>query len=252
MATALNQESSAIENHILRCLPPSEYERIYPHLQHVELSHSEVLYEADQTIHSVYFPSFAIVSLIAQDTTGQSVEVGVVGFEGVVGVSTAFSVEKSPFRIVVQFPSSAVRMSVRAFRDEFTRSGVLHDLVLRYAHSLLLHTSHLALCNRLHSLSERLAKWLLMSYDRCKCLELPFTHEFIALMLGVRRAGVTEAAIILQTEGYIKYRRGQITILDKEGLEEHTCECYPILKADFDSLVSSSGPKVMAIAQPPF
>ena len=242
MASTPSQQAPSIENHILRSLPPANYERIYPHLQPVELSHSEVLYEADQIIHSVYFPNFAIVSLIAQDATGQSVEVGVVGFEGIVGVSTAFGGEKSPFRIVVQLPSSGVRMSVRAFRDEFSRGGVLHDLVLRYGQSLLLHASHLALCNRLHPLSERLAKWLLISYDRCKCLELPFTHEFLALMLGVRRAGVTEAAIILQTEGYIKYRRGQITIIDKEGLEEHTCECYPVLKADFDALVSSALP----------
>ncbi len=241
MSNAPNPQPASIENHILRSLSPSDYERISPHLQQVELNHSEVLYQSDQIIQSVYFPNFAIVSLIAQDASGQSVEVGVVGFEGVVGVSTVLAVDKSPYQVVVQLPNNGLRMNVRAFREEFKRAGIFQDLVLRYAHSLLQHTSQLAVCNRLHSLSERLAKWLLMSYDRCKCVDLPFTHEFLSLMLGVRRAGVTEAAIILQTEGYIKYRRGQITILDKEGLEEHACECYSVLKKEFHSLVTNNG-----------
>jgi CRP-like cAMP-binding protein len=240
MPAALDHQSIPIENYILRSLPAADYERISPHLQPVQLSHSEVLYEPDQTIQSVYFPNLGIVSLVAQDAKGQSVEVGIVGFEGLVGLSTALNVDKSSFHVVVQLPNSGFRMNVRAFQDEFKRGGALHDLVLRYTHSLLLHTSQLAVCNRLHSLSERLARWLLMSYDRCKCTDLPFTHEFLALMLGVRRAGVTEAAIILQAEGYIRYTRGQITILDKEGLEEHTCECYPLLRQDFNSLVGES------------
>ena len=241
MSNALNYQSMPIENHILRSLPPSDYERISPHLQPVQLSQSELLCNADQTIESVYFPNLAIVSLVAQDTHGQSVEVGIVGFEGVVGVSTALTVKRSPFEMVVQLAADGFRMHERAFQDELKRGGVFQNLVLRYAHSLLLHTSQLAVCNRLHSLSERLARWLLMSYDRCKCPDLPFTHEFLSLMLGVRRAGVTEAAIILQTEGYIKYRRGQITVLDREGLQEHTCECYPVLKREFDSLVGQQG-----------
>jgi len=238
MANALSPQSASIQNHILRKLPPSDYERISPHLQLVQLPHNEVLQQPEETIEAVYFPNLAIVSLIAQDASGQSVEVGIVGFEGVVGVSAALNVDKSPFQLLVQFPNSALRMNVRAFQEEFKRAGVLHDSVLRYAQSLLLHTSQLALCNRLHSLSERLARWLLMSYDRCKCVDLPFTHEFLSLMLGVRRAGVTEAAIILQTEGYIKYRRGHITIIDDAGLEDYACECYPVLKREFYSLVS--------------
>src|SRR5215213_11272920 len=237
MPSGFNHQSVPIENHILRSFPPSDFERISPHLQPVQLNHSEVLNEVDEVIQSVYFPNLAIVSLIAQDATGQSVEVGVVGFEGVVGLSSAFGVDKSPYQVMVQLPNSGFRLSVRAFREEFKRAGALHDLVLRYTHSLLMHTSQVAACNRLHSLSERLARWLLMSYDRCKCPDLPFTHEFLSLMLGVRRAGVTEAAIVLQTEGYIKYRRGHITIIDKEGLEVHTCDCYAVLKKDFYSVV---------------
>jgi len=248
MPNRFNHQSVPIENHILRSLPPSDFERISPHLQPVQLNHSEVLNEVDEVIQSVYFPNLAIVSLIAQDTTGQSVEVGVVGFEGIVGLSSAFGVDKSPYYVLVQLPNSGSRMSVRAFREEFKRAGALHDLALRYAQSLLQHTAQLALCNRLHSLSERLARWLLMSYDRCQCLDLPFTHEFLALMLGVRRAGVTEAAIILQAEGYIRYRRGEITILDNEGLKEHTCECYPLLRKEFYSLVGESATNVKSLA----
>lgn len=242
MVNAISQPSAPIENHILRNLPPPDYERISSHLEPVQFTHGEVLYETDEPIESVYFPNFAIASLIAEDASGQSVEVGMVGFEGVVGVSAALVPHESPFRVLVQFPNSALRMNVRAFRDEFKLAGALHDSVLRYTHSLLRHTSQLAVCNRLHSLSERLARWLLMSYDRCKCVELPFTHEFLALMLGVRRAGVTEAAIILQAEGYIRYRRGQITILDKQGLEGYACECYPILKKDFFFTLNEASP----------
>lgn len=240
MTNGLNQHSIPTDNHILRSLPPADYERILPHLKPLQFFHSEVLFESDQTIESVYFPNFGIMSLVAQDTQGQSVEVGIVGFEGVVGVSAALGVDKSPYQIVVQLPNSGFRMNVREFQDEFKRGGALQDLVLRYTHGLLLHTSQVAVCNRLHSLSERLARWLLMSSDRCKCVELPFTHEFLSLMLGVRRAGVTEAAIILQTEGYITYRRGHITIIDKQGLEEHSCECYPVLKKEFALVVGAA------------
>jgi CRP-like cAMP-binding protein len=129
-------------------------------------------------------------------------------------------------------------MRVRALREEFKRGGALHDLLLRYTQGLLLQTSQVAACNRLHSISERLARWLLMSYDRCACEDLPFTQEFLALMLGVRRAGVTEAALILQAEGCITYRRGHIKLTDKEGLEEHACDCYEVVKAEFDLLTA--------------
>jgi CRP-like cAMP-binding protein len=127
---------------------------------------------------------------------------------------------------------------VGVLRQEFKRAGELHDRLLRYTQGLLLQTSQVAACNRLHSVSERLARWLLMSYDRCVCEDLPFTQEFLSLMLGVRRAGVTEAALILQTEELIRYKRGHITILDRPGLEEHSCDCYEVVKAEFDLLVA--------------
>lgn len=240
MTKPSNHQPIPIKNNILRNLPAADYERISPHVQPVELNHSQMLHKPDEVIESVYFPNLAIMSLVAQDAAGQSVEVGMVGFEGVVGLSAALGVDKSPFEVVVQLPDSGFRMTARAFRDEFKRAGALHDLVLRYTHSLILHTSQVAVCNRLHSLSERLARWLLMSHDRCKCVDLPFTHEFLSLMLGVRRAGVTEAAIILQTEGCIKYRRGHITIIDKEALEVHACECYPVLRDEFYLVVGET------------
>ncbi|HJU55641.1 MAG TPA: Crp/Fnr family transcriptional regulator [Pyrinomonadaceae bacterium] len=224
------------ENYILANLPREDYERIRPHLEPVELCHGHVLHESGEVMVYVYFPHNAMISLVTHTAAGESVEVGIVGFEGMAGISSILGVDNSPHEALVQIPDGGMRMRVRALREEFKRGGALHDMLLRYTQGLLLQTSQVAACNRLHSLSERLARWLLMSYDRCACEDLPFTQEFLSLMLGVRRAGVTEAAMILQTEGYISYRRGHIRIIDKEGLEQYTCDCYEIVKAEFDRL----------------
>jgi CRP-like cAMP-binding protein len=226
------------ENHILSRLPPEDYERFRPHLEPVELRHSQILHRAGEPIDHIYFPHRAMVSLISRTAAGESVEVGVVGFEGVAGVSAVLGVGLSPHEAMVQYPDGGSRVKVGALREEFKRGGALHDLLLRYTQGLLLHTSQVAACNRLHQLSERLARWILMSQDRCRCEDLPFTHEFLALMLGVRRAGVTEAAIILQAEGCINYRRGHIKVVDREGLEQYSCECYPVVRAEFDLLTA--------------
>jgi CRP-like cAMP-binding protein len=146
--------------------------------------------------------------------------------------------EKSPHECIVQIPDGAVQCRADVIRDEFRRGGALQDLLLRYTQSLLVLTAQVAACNRAHLVGERLARWLLMSYDRCVCVELPLTHEFLSMMLGVRRAGVTEAAIILQAEGLINYNRGHVTITDKPGLEEFACECYGIIRAEFDLLTA--------------
>jgi CRP-like cAMP-binding protein len=140
--------------------------------------------------------------------------------------------------MLVQIPGHAMRLTVPVLLGEFKRAGALHDLLLRYTQGLLLQTSQVAVCNAKHLVSERLARWLLMSQDRCVCEDLPFTHEFLSLMLGVRRAGVTEAALILQAEELIRYKRGQIKIIDRQGLEEHACDCYQIVKEEFDLLIS--------------
>jgi CRP-like cAMP-binding protein len=225
------------ENHILASLSPEDYERLAPHLEQVELPHGKVIQEAGGLIKHVYFPQRSMVSLISHTLEGQSVEVGIVGYEGVAGISAALGVDKSPYEMLVQINDGAMRLPVPVLREEFKRAGVFHDLLLRYTQGLLLQTSQVAACNGLHSVSERLARWLLMSYDRCVCEDLPFTHEFLALMLGVRRAGVTSAALILQTEEGIRYQRGHIQITNRQALEEHTCDCYAIVKAEFDLLV---------------
>jgi CRP-like cAMP-binding protein len=219
-------------------LPQEDYQRLAPHLEPVELAHSQVLHQPDELIDYVYFPHNSMVSLISHTAAGESVEVGIVGFEGMAGISSVLGVDRSPHEAMVQIPNQGMRVGVQVLRAEFNRGGALHDMLLRYTQCLLLQTSQIAACNRLHSISERLARWLLMSHDRCICEDLPFTQEFLSLMLGVRRAGVTEAAIVLQTEGYIYYRRGHIKILDRAGLEEFTCDCYPIVKAEFDRITS--------------
>jgi CRP-like cAMP-binding protein len=226
------------ENKILSRLPPEDYERLRPHLEPVELRHGQVLHEAGGMMEYVYFPQNAMTSLISHTAAGESVEVGVVGFEGIAGISAVLGVDRSPHEAMVQVPDGGTRLPVRVLREEFKRGGELHDRLLRFTQGLLLQTSQVAACNRLHSLSERLARWLLMSYDRCACEDLPFTQDFLSLMLGVRRAGVTEAALILQTEGYIHYRRGHIQITDREGLAQYTCDCYTIVRAEFDLLIS--------------
>ena len=229
-----NEPRKSGVNYILSRLSPEDYERLHTHLEPVELHHSQILQRAGELIEYCYFPQNSMISLISHTTDGESVEVGVVGYEGMAGISAILGVDKSPHEALVQYPDGGRRMRVGALREEFKRAGALHDLLLRYTQGLLLQTSQVAACNRLHSISERLARWLLMSDDRCRCRDLPFTQEFLALMLGVRRAGVTEAALILQTEGYIHYTRGHIQIADRQGLEEYSCDCYDIIKAEFD------------------
>ena len=226
------------DNRLLAALPPEDYERIAPHLEPVELVNGQVLYHSGQPVDHLYFPTDSMVSLVAQMAGGAEVEVGVTGFEGVIGLPALLGTEKSSHLNLVQMPGGAVRARVSALREEFRRGGAFQGLTLRYAQAAMVMAAQAAACNALHTLSERLAKWLLMSHDRRRGDELPLTQEFLSMMLGVRRAGVTEAAMALQTEELIKYRRGRITVLDREGLEGFACECYPVLKAEFDRLPS--------------
>jgi CRP-like cAMP-binding protein len=228
-----------LKNRILSGLPPSELDRLLPRLTPVELHLSQVLHTPREVMKFVYFPDGSMVSLVSVTTSGDSVEVGVVGFEGMAGISAVLRVDESPYEALVQYPNGAMRMTVEDLREEFNLGGALSGRLLRYVQGLLLQTSQVAACNRLHTISERLARWLLMSYDRCQCEDLPFTHEFLSLMLGTRRPSVTEAAIILQAEGAINYRRGHIKILDIPGLKDHACECYPIIKNEFDLLIAA-------------
>jgi CRP-like cAMP-binding protein len=179
------------ENRILNALSGEEYKRLAPHLEFIQTNHGQTLYHTAQTIDYVYFPDRAMISLVSQMTNGGSVEVGVVGFEGMVGLPFVLGVEKSPHETMVQIQDGAARMPAHLLREEFKRGGMLQDLLLRYTQALLSMTAQVAACNRAHSLEERLARWLLMSHDRCLCDDLPLTHDFLSMMLGVRRAGVT-------------------------------------------------------------
>jgi CRP-like cAMP-binding protein len=227
-------------NYILSSLPPEDYQRLAPHLETLEVPRGEVLFQAEQRIDYCYFPLNSMVSLISRTADGESVEVGIVGYEGFAGVSLLLGVDESPFEQMVQIPDGAVRVRAEVLREEFGRGGAFQALALRYAHSLLLQTSQVAACNRLHTLSERLARWLLMSEDRARRPELPLTQEFLSLMLGVRRPGVTEAAIVLQAQGLIDYTRGRVTVRDRAGLEESACDCYRIVKEEFDRVTAAA------------
>jgi CRP-like cAMP-binding protein len=226
------------QNHILAALPHEDYQRLAPHLERIDGVRGETLYGAGGRMDYAYFPIGAMVSLISEMPDGASVEVGVVGFEGMIGLPLVLGVDLSPHTTMVQVPDGLLRLRADFLKEEFKRGGALHDLLLRYAQGLMLHISQIAACNRVHHVEERLARWLLMSRDRCVCDDLPLTQEFLALMLGVRRAGVTEAALTLQTDGYIHYARGHIKITDSQGLEDAACGCYEIMKQEFDRLIA--------------
>lgn len=238
---SLNQNARPpTENRILNALSQEEYERLAPHLEFIDVNHGQILYQTDQTIDYVYFPDKAMISLVSQMSDGGSVEVGVVGFEGMVGLPFVLGVYKSPHETMVQIHDGVARMPAHLLREEFRRGGVLQSVLLRYAQSLLLLTAQVAACNRAHLVEERLARWLLMCQDRCVCKDMPLTHELLSMMLGVRRAGVTTAALALQAEGLIHYSRGHIQITNRKGLEEYACECYAKIKAEFDRVTSGT------------
>ncbi len=202
----------------------------------MDLPLGKVLYEPGDTLNHVYFPTTAIVSLLYVMENGASAEIGVVGFEGIVGISIFMGGESTPSRAVVQSAGKGYRIAARTLRDDFTRAPVLH-LLLRYTQALITQMAQTAVCNRHHSLDQQLCRWLLLSLDRLKGSELAMTQELIANMLGVRREGVTEAALKLARAGLIRYARGRITVLDRPGLERRTCECYAVVKAEYDRLL---------------
>jgi CRP-like cAMP-binding protein len=222
------------ENRILNALSREEYARLAPHIEFLNTCRGQILYRINQTIDYVYFPDKSMISLISQMADGGSMEVGIVGFEGMAGLPFVLGVEESPHEMIVQINNGAARMPAAVLREEFKRGGTLQDMLLRYTQSLLLLTSQVAACNHAHSVEERLARWLLMCHDRCLCEDLSLTHEFLAMMLGVRRAGVTTAALALQADGFIHYTRGHIQVVNRQGLEDYACECYRLLKAEFD------------------
>ncbi len=228
------------QNHLLAALPTEDCERLFPSLESVPMPLGHVLYEASTAMRHVYFPTTSIVSLLYVMEDGASAEIAVVGNEGLVGVTLFMGGETTTSRAVVQSAGHAYRLKGQMLKDEFFRAGPMQRLLLRYTQALLTQMAQTAVCNRHHSLDQQLCRWLLLSLDRLPSNELVMTQELIANMLGVRREGVTEAAGNLHKAGLIDYRRGHITVLDRPGLEARTCECYAVVKKEFDRLLPYS------------
>ncbi len=223
---------------MLAALPDSVRKHWLPQLEAVQMPLGEVLYESGVTLSHVYFPTTAIVSLLYVMEDGASAEIAVVGNEGIVGISLFMGGGSTPSRAVVQSAGLGFRLKARVLKNEFNRAGPVLHLLLRYTQALITQMAQTAVCNRHHSLDQQLCRWLLLSLDRLQGDELVMTQELIANMLGVRREGVTESALKLQTAGLIRYARGHITVLDRAGLELRTCECYAVVKKEYDRLLS--------------
>jgi CRP-like cAMP-binding protein len=223
-------------NHLLGALPTTDWRRWLPLLEPVDLPLGKVLYGSGRVLGHVYFPTTAIVSLLYVTESGASAEIAVVGNEGLVGVSVFMGGDSTPGRAVVQSAGRGFRLPARTVREEFYR-GPAPRLLLRYTQALITQMAQTAVCNRHHSLDQQLCRWLLLSRDRLWNNELVMTQELIANMLGVRREGVSAGALKLQAVGLIRYRRGRITILDRTGLEQRVCECYAVVKKEYDRLL---------------
>jgi CRP-like cAMP-binding protein len=224
-------------NQLLASLPDNEWLRWQSHLEHISMPLGQVLYEPGATLSHVYFPTDSIVSLLYVMENGASAEIAVVGNEGIVGISLFMGGESTPSRAVVQSAGEGFRVRAQMMKEEFNRAGAVLHLFLRYTQALITQMAQTAVCNRHHSLDQQLCRWLLLSLDRLQNNELVMTQELIANMLGVRREGVTEGALKLQQEGLIRYARGRITVLDRSGLEKRTCECYAVVKKEYDRLL---------------
>ena len=224
-------------NQLLASMPEPEWQRLGPLLEAVDLPLGQVLYESGGKMSHVYFPVNAIVSLLYVMENGASAEIAVVGNEGLVGISLFMGGETTPSRAVVQSAGKGYRLRAADIKEEFNRSGPVMHLLLRYTQALITQMAQTAVCNRHHSLDQQLCRWLLLSLDRLSGSELVMTQELIANMLGVRREGVTEAALKLQKLGLISYARGHINVLDRVGLEGRVCECYGVVKAEYERLL---------------
>jgi CRP-like cAMP-binding protein len=226
------------QNHLLAAFPTAEYERLSAGLELVPMLLGQVLSESGGRMHHVYFPTTCIVSLLYVLEDGSSAEIGVVGNEGIVGISLFMGGETTPSRAVVRSTGHAYRLKAPLLLQEFSRGGPVMRMLLRYTQSLITQMTQTAVCNRHHSVEKQLCRALLLSLDRMSGNSLTMTQELIASMLGVRREGVTEAAGNLQRAGLIRYSRGHIDVLDRAGLEKAVCECYAVVKVEYQRLMS--------------
>ena len=224
-------------NHLLAALPDAEWQRWLSELEFIDMPLGQVLYESGNTLSHVYFPTTSIVSLLYVMQNGESAEIAVVGNEGIVGISLFMGGGSTPSRAVVQSAGRGLRLNAQILKREFNQNGPVLHLLLRYTQALITQMAQTAVCNRHHSLDQQLCRWLLLSLDRLRDNELVMTQELIANMLGVRREGVSGAALNLQQAGLIRYTRGHISVLDRAGLEKRTCECYGVVKEEYDRLL---------------
>jgi len=232
------------QNHLLAALSAEVQDRLFPHLEPIDLPLGKVLYESGDALRHVYFPTDSIVSLLYVMENGASAEISVVGNEGLIGVALFMGGESTPSRAIVQSAGSAYRLLGQRLKDEFNRHGDLLQLMLRYTQSLITQMAQTAVCNRHHSIDQQLCRWLLLSLDRLPSNRLVMTQELIANMLGVRREGVTNAAGKLERAGAIEYTRGHITVLDRPKLEYLCCECYAVVKKETDRLLPYLPPQL--------
>jgi CRP-like cAMP-binding protein len=235
--SAAATEEEAPSNHLLAGVTPEERERLLPNLQEVSLPLGKVLYESGEKLDYIYFPTTAIISLLYIMENGATAEIGVVGNDGLIGIAIFMGGDTTPNRAVVQSAGRSFKMKAKVMKGEFTRGGRFHNLCLRYTQALITQISQTAVCNRLHSVDQQLCRWLLLSHDRLPSDRLIMTQDLIANMLGVRREGITHAAKRLQNAGYISYVRGDMTILDRQGLEGQVCECYQVVRAEYSRLL---------------
>jgi CRP-like cAMP-binding protein len=227
------------ENRVLSVLPAPDRQRLLPHLEPVRTELKQILYAPNESISHIYFPRNGVVSLMTIMADGSAIEVATVGNEGMIGLPIFLGAGSMPGQALSQIPGAALRMAADVFRAEAQFGGALQQVLHRYTQGLLNQIAQSAACNRLHAITERCARWLLMTHDRVRTDHFPLTHEFLSQMLGVRRATVTVAAGTLQQAGLIRSHWGHITILDRVGLEAASCECYRVIREEYDRLLGA-------------
>lgn len=237
--TAGRETADKQGNRLLGLLPQKDYARLRPHLRRVPLAYRQSLYRAHKPVGFVYFIETGVGSLVNTMANGQAAEVGTIGNEGMVGLPLLFGDNRAPTSVYVQVPGVGLRMNAALFEKELARSASLRDVMLRYAHAFFNQVAQSAACNQFHTIEQRCSRWLLMTHDRMQSDTFLLTQEFLAMMLGVQRTGVSAAAGVLQRAGLIGYTRGKVTIIDRPGLKRCTCECYRVSKGEFDRLLGN-------------
>jgi len=234
---ASRKASDPHANRLLGLLPSRDYQRLRPHLHRIPLGYRQSLYRANKPIGFVYFIETGVGSLVNTMKNGEAAEVGTIGNEGLVGLPVVLGDDRAPTSVYVQVPGAGLRMKASLFKRELARSASMRAVMLRYTHAFFNQVAQSAACNHFHSLQQRCCRWLLMTHDRMQSDEFLLTQEFLGMMLGVQRTGVSAAAGALQQAGLIRYRRGNVTIIDRRGLMQRSCECYGISKREFDRLL---------------